>query len=304
MDQVAISVVIPTYNRKDLLKKSLETLMRQTLPPEKFEVIVVDDGSTDSTESLVKGFQERYVNIRYLKQSHGGTIRARNLGMKKGQGLIIALTDDDCLAQSDWLEQINKAFENHPQALGIEGKTKTHETEVNPFTTQIVNLEGGTYQTCNIAYKREILEKVGWLDENFPALACDDIDLALRILEFGPIYFAADAIVTHLPRQTSFKKEFNRVKSIESEFYLFLKHPDHFKEKYGYRHIFLQVVFVNSIWMRLFYLKHYAQWISKNPALYLKYLTRILLEIGFIFLLIPNFWLSFNKIRNSMINTI
>lgn len=330
MATIKISVIIPTYNRKDLLKKCLLTLLAQTYPKEKFEIIIVDDGSTDTTESFIKKLQKwsptaskpwrpairnsvgrnpapsrrtsglvrgKNPNLRFLKQSHDGVVKARNLGIKNARGEIIAFTDDDCLAKEKWLEEIDKAFNKNPKALGIEGKTLTYPTKVTPFTAQIVNTQGGGYQTCNIAYKKEVLKKLGGLDEKFLSPHCDDVDLALRVLKYGPIRFEPKAIVIHPPIKTTFKRELARVHRTPAEFYLFLRHPDYFKEKYGKKNLFYQVIFKNSIWIRLFHLKFYSPWIKKNPWLYLKFLFRTMLEIALIILSIPQLYLSYTKLK-------
>lgn len=295
---IKISVVIPTFNRKGLLKDCLQALFFQTYPKERFEIIVVDDGSTDGTHSLIKTLQKKNPNLYLFGQSRGGTSRARNLGIKNARGEIIAFTDDDCLSHKDWLEQLDNAFEKKPQALGIEGKTLTYPAKITPFTAQIVNLNGGGYQTCNIAYKRKILQKLGGFDEKFGLFHCDDVDFALMVLKRGSIHFEPKAIVVHPPRKTTFKRELTRVKQIPSEFRLFLKHPNYYQAKYGKKNLFSQVVFKNSIWIRLFHLKLYSGWIMKDPLIYLKFLTRTVLEIGLIIYSIPKFWHRYQRIKS------
>jgi len=291
-----ISVVIATYNRKNLLKNCLRALFDQSLPSKKYEIIVVDDGSTDGTKDFIKTYQKSHPSLRYLRQPHLGTTKARNLGLKKAKGEIIAFTDDDCIPKKNWFEEILRAFKKSQKLLGVEGKTIT-DGQATPLTSQIVNLKGGAYQSCNIAYKKKVLEKIGGFDEKFTLPHCDDVDLALRVLKFGSIYFSPKAVVVHPPRPTTFKQELGRIKHIASEFYLFLKHPDYFKEKYGHKNIFWQVVFKNSIWIRLFHLKYYFNWIRKNPRIYLKFFLRTTLEIGLIILLTPRFWLEYRKIK-------
>lgn len=299
MAKVKISVIISTYNRKNLLKKCLRTLFAQTYPEEKFETIVVDDGSTDTTASFIKTLQKQNPNLRYLRQPHGGVIRARNLGIKNARGEIVVFSDDDCLPKKNWLEQIEKAFKKNLLALGVEGKTLTFPAKVTPFTAQIVNTKGGGYQTCNIAYKKRILERVGGFDEMFLFPHCEDLDLALRVAKLGPICFAPKAVVIHPPRPTTFKQAFDRLQYLIPEFYFFLKHPDYFQEKYGQKNVFFQIVFVNSIWIRLFHLKFYSSWIRKNLFVYLKFFLRTILEIGLIIALVPKFWPSFKKLKGS-----
>lgn len=297
---IIISVVIPTHNRKNLLSNCLNTLFQQSFLRSQFEIIVCDDGSTDGTKEVVKNLQKKYSNLKLLTQLHGGVSKARNLGIKKARGEIIAFTDDDCLPQKDWLKQIANMFQENPKILGVEGKTLTYPDLVNPFTNQIVNTQGNGYQTCNIAYQRKILRKVGGQDEHFRYTHCDDVDLALRVLKYGQIIFQPKAIVIHPPHPTSFLAELDRVKRITAELYLFLKHPDYFYQKYGKGNIFWQVVFINSIWIRLFHLKLHFPYLKKNPLLYLKFFLRTILEIGLIFILLPRFYLSYLRLKRSV----
>src|SRR5690242_16282570 len=95
------SVVVPTYNRPQPLSRCLDALARLYYPREQFEVIVVDDGSTESLAALVKNFQER-LDIRYLREEHAGPGMARNVGAAHARGEYLAFTDDDCAPCPDW----------------------------------------------------------------------------------------------------------------------------------------------------------------------------------------------------------
>ena len=297
-----ISVVIPTYNRKNLLKSCLLALFSQTFPKENFEIIVVDDGSNDSTKSLINSLQKKYSNLRYFWQVNSGVCIARNLGLRHARGKIIAFTDDDCPPQKNWLREIDNSFRKHPQALGIEGKTTTYPEKITPLTAYIVNLKGGGFQTCNMAYKKTVLKKIGGFDENFPKLHCQDVELALRVKKLGTIIFTPKAIVIHPPRKTFLKNELGRIKRIPAEFRLFLKHPDYFAEKYGRSNYFLQIVFINSIRTRLFHLKFFSHWWRKNLSLYSLFFLRTVLEISLIIVLIPKLWRVYQKMKHDQEN--
>lgn len=292
-----LTVVVPTYNRKVLLKNCLLSLLGQTYPGPNYEVIVVDDGSTDGTLNLLSQYQAAYPRLKVFPQRHQGVIRARNFGIQKAKGKIIAFTDDDCLPEKDWLKQLVLTFRKNPQAKGIEGKTLTDMKKVTPFTSQIINTTGGGYQSCNIAYRKEILKKINGFDQGFFYPHGEDVDLALRVLQHGPIIFAPKVVVFHPPRPSGLIAELARVKRITAELRLFAKHPDYFFQKYGHRHIFLQVIFKNSIWIRLFHLKLQISWIRKNPYFYFKFLVRTFLEITYIFFLLPQFWYSYQQFK-------
>jgi len=115
-----ISVIIPTYNRKDQLEELLHSLNNQTLSPSQFEIIVVDDGSGDDTEEwLMKNIDKFKAKISFYTQIHRGPGAARNLGMEKAEGDIFAFTDTDCIAQPNWLENLIKPL--HSEKVGAVG---------------------------------------------------------------------------------------------------------------------------------------------------------------------------------------
>lgn len=297
-----ISVIIPTYNRKNLLKDCLQVLFTQTYPQERFEIIVADDGSTDETKNLIQKLSQTHHNLHYVYGKHRGVYAVRNLGIKKTLGEIIAFTDDDCLPKKDWLEQIDLAFKRNPKALGIEGKTLTYPEKTNLFTAYVINTQGGGYQTCNIAYKKAVLKKIGGFDTWYK-FHCGDIDLALQVLKVGSIIFAPEVLVVHPPRPTKFFSLIKSTRFITSEFRLFLKFPEFFSQKYPHRNIFSQVIFVNSIWQRLFLIKHFSDWLHKKPLSYLLYVTQKLLEITAILLQIPHFWKIYQELRQEFISS-
>src|SRR3989338_4706423 len=101
-----ISVIIPTYNRKRVLKRCLDSLSKQAY--NSYEIVVADDGSADGTEEMVKSLKNK--KIIYLKQQNLGCAAARNLGAKNSNGRIVALTDDDCILDKNWLKEIIATF--------------------------------------------------------------------------------------------------------------------------------------------------------------------------------------------------
>lgn len=101
--------------------------------------------------------------------------------------------DDDCVVTPDWLAAIAAAFETHPTALGVQGKTITDRAAVTPFTRQIEQLEGGQpYRTRNIGYRTDIIRDLGGFDERL--IRGEDVVLGMQVLERGSIVFAPDAV--------------------------------------------------------------------------------------------------------------
>ncbi|MBN2547921.1 MAG: glycosyltransferase family 2 protein [Anaerolineales bacterium] len=103
MSGLLFSVIICTYNRADLLAQALETVCQQTLPKERYEIIVVDNNSTDHTSEVVKRCQAAYSNVFYYLDQEAGSSHARNWGARKARGQYLAFLDDDCKAPEGWL---------------------------------------------------------------------------------------------------------------------------------------------------------------------------------------------------------
>lgn len=224
MSEQKISVVVPTRNRANLLKRCLKSLKDQDY--QNFEVIVIDDGSKDETKKITKQF-EKELDLKYLFQENKGPTAARNLGIKKAKGGIVAFIDDDCLASEKWLKMINKAL---VKVEGVEGETVS-DNGVTPFSHYIKNIKGSQYPTCNIAYRKEALEKVGGLDEKFPIPFREDSDLAFSILERGgKIEFACEALVNHPPFEESWLKALVKKRNFFYDPLLFKKHPQMYKK--------------------------------------------------------------------------
>ena len=119
---VFLSVIIPSFNRICLLRKTVESLLKQSYPQNKYEIIVVDDGSTDETEEIIKKLQNKSsCNLKYCFQKNKGPAAARNLGIRYANGEIVAFVDSDCIVSSTWIEEICKGYDNEKIA-GIGGR--------------------------------------------------------------------------------------------------------------------------------------------------------------------------------------
>lgn len=184
-----VSVVVPTRNRSGRLAGLLRSLSAQALDAERFEVIVVDDGSTDDTaELLAEESQRRELQVTRLPGGGEGPAAARNAGWRAARAPLVAFIDDDCEAAPDWLERMLVAATEHRGAI-IQGPTTPIPRETaltGPFTrTKIISEPGPWFQTCNILYPRRVLERVGGFDESFREALGEDTDLGWRARELG-----------------------------------------------------------------------------------------------------------------------
>jgi GT2 family glycosyltransferase len=200
-----LSVVVSTHNRPAALARLLAGLRAQALASDRFEVIVVDDGSAGSgtqavlSDELERGaLRLRMVRHRVARGPAGG----RNTGWRAAQAPLVAFTDDDCVPEAGWLSAALEVSLEHPGAI-IQGRTEPNPAELwcrGVFSRTIsVSALGPQYETCNIVYPREVLESLGGFDEAFgPRPTAEDTDLAWRAIEAGcPTAFAAEAIVFH-----------------------------------------------------------------------------------------------------------
>ena len=194
----SISVIIPVYNRSTLINRAIKSVMEQTMLPD--EIIVIDDGSTDGTDNIVKN---RYPDVILLKQKNRGVSCARNNGINNAKGTWLALLDSD----DEWLpEKLEK------QLLGLRNdsnKKICHTDEiwirngvrVNPMNKHR-KYGGNTYKYClplcvispsSIIIHKEIFKNVGLFDEDLPV--CEDYDLWLRICSRYPVLYLQEKLI-------------------------------------------------------------------------------------------------------------
>jgi GT2 family glycosyltransferase len=197
-----ISVVISTYNRPQHVELLLAALRGQTLAPEAFEVIVVDNGSTaSSTQAVLESERRRgALALRTVRhETTRGPAGGRNSGWRVAAAPLVAFTDDDCVPDAGWLAALLDASTQHPGAI-VQGRTEPAHNHIGLLDRSVtVTALGPQYETCNIAYPRALLEQLDGFDETFGIVpAGEDTDLAWRALELGAeAVFAGDAVVFH-----------------------------------------------------------------------------------------------------------
>jgi GT2 family glycosyltransferase len=203
-----VSIVVPTYNRSNFIEKTFSSLVNQDYPKDQFEIIVVDDGSSDGTTEILERFKRDYPFFQYLSQSNKGPATARNLGIQHAQGEIILFMDDDCIADKSWVKELVRGYEDQ-QAGGVAGLVKyvpPNNNISNQFAAQAkgagpeVNARGELdfFVTANASFRRAVLNQVGGFDETFPHAAHEDVDLSYRVRQAGwKLLYCERAIVDH-----------------------------------------------------------------------------------------------------------
>ncbi len=205
MSTIKLSVVIPTYNSAPLILRCLESLEQQTSRKAEFEVIVVDDGSTDDTVRVLQDYlRQTSLQLHVLHPPHAGPAQARNHGIAVSQSDWIAFLDADIVTGPDWVNRALELVENHPFVGGFEGCTRIGEVEkVTPFTHQMCNPHGGRYPTCNLILRKQLCHFYPKYEIPFR----EDTDLAFSVLESGyEIRFDASLVAYHPPLHPNYKR--------------------------------------------------------------------------------------------------
>lgn len=194
------SVVIPVHNRPALLRRVLDALGRQSVSPEAFEVIVCDDGSDDNMTHVTRDCAASLPRLRLLRQEHKGPAAARNLGIREASAPLVVFLDSDVIPGPTVVEALAHALETHPDWQGAEARLEPLGGRDTVCWDGPHSETGGQYHTAAIAYRAAVLVQVGGMDESFTGAACEDVDLAVRVMEHGPIGFVSSAVVRH-PRR-------------------------------------------------------------------------------------------------------
>lgn len=241
-----LSVVIPTYNQTKVLPKSIAAVFNQTLPREQYEVLVINDGSTDDTHKIVKSLQEKY-DFRYFSQENKGAGAARNKGIKEAKNEIIVLIQDDIIATPNFLEEHLLFHQKYPEEnVAVVGFTTWHpDLKITPFMHWLEH--GGpqfdydrikgkkevdhlAFYTSNLSLKRKFLFDHGLFDESFTVAggtAYEDTELGFRLTKKGmKLLYNPSAIAYHLHPKTLKSVCHRRFFEGKMSHKLYVKHPD------------------------------------------------------------------------------
>ncbi len=227
-----VSVVVCSYNGAATLRGCLEALQKVDYPD--FEVILVDDGSKDSTQSIVAEFPL----VKNILQPNRGLSVARNVGMQAASGEIIAYTDSDCMPDSDWLYfLVSTLLHSSYAAVGGPNLNPPAQGPIPaavaacpgaPTHVLLSDTEAEHIPGCNMAYWKSVLEEIGGFDPEFRT-AGDDVDLCWRLMQAGHrVGFSPSALVWH-HRRFTMQAYFRQQKGYgEAEAMLRFKHMQYF----------------------------------------------------------------------------
>ncbi len=201
-----VSVVIPVYNRARTLQACLTSLFAQTYPRERYEIIVVDDGSTDDTVEQARLSATAWNGtFRLLQKPNEGPASARNVGIRASEADVIAFTDSDCIAAPDWLEHLVSAL-MASDASGVggplinrppQGWVEEYLHAAGFFRHRVRHGQVEYLLTANAAFRRTALLAMHGFSEREGAW-CEDADLSFRLIQSGyRLLLAEQGIVTH-----------------------------------------------------------------------------------------------------------
>ncbi len=191
MKSPPFSVVIPAYNEEKYLPLCLKSLFNQDFPKSNYEIIVVDNASTDKTANIAKKFK-----VQLIKEPKKGVVYARQAGFMKAKGKIICSTDADCIVPKNWLKKINFAFKKNPYLVAVGGTFELINvdsffkliiklsTPPGLFVDQLLRAGTGLYGP-NLAIKKNSFRKIGGFDTSL--IAGEDIEITKRLLPLGKI---------------------------------------------------------------------------------------------------------------------
>jgi GT2 family glycosyltransferase len=231
-----MSVVIPTYQRPELLLRCIDALYNQIFPKDEYEIIVVSDGPDQKTKVALSSLADSGKPlIRFLSlKEKGGPAAARNFGWRSSASKLIAFTDDDCIPDAKWLLGFWNAFlRTAGSKAAFTGKTSVPIPSVpTDYERNIAQLETAEFITANCACTKAALEKVGGFDEQFTMAWREDSDLQFKFLEQGiPIINVRNAIVTHPVRKAPWGVSIKEEKKGIFNALLYKKFPSLYKKR-------------------------------------------------------------------------
>jgi len=204
------SVIIPVYNGQATIARCLDALAAQTLAAEQFEVIVVDDGSTDTSRAVAAAcmIQHKLMHWRVVGQSNAGPAAARNYGATLAQSSLLLFTDADCAPAPQWIEALLSAFVQ-PDVIGAKGTYLTDQTGLTPRFVQaeyedrydrMLDSERIDFvDTYSAAYRRDIFLENGGFATVFTTASVEDQEFSFRLAAKGyRLVFAPEAKVKHI----------------------------------------------------------------------------------------------------------
>jgi glycosyltransferase involved in cell wall biosynthesis len=195
-----VTVVVPTYSRPHLLPRLIEALEGQTLPHDRFEIVIVDNASPDDTSArLAELAATTSLRLRHLVEHRRGPAATRNAGWRASQAPVVAFIDDDCVPEPAWLAAGLSTVLSHDRIGVVQGGVRKPDGALLGDWTLWRQVTGQTpyFEGCNIFYRRLALEQAGGFDEDIGNYG-EDAALGWSVVDAGwQRGYAADAVAYH-----------------------------------------------------------------------------------------------------------
>lgn len=204
------SVVVPVYNGATVIESCLDSLARQTVALDAYEIIVVDDGSTDRTAQTTASWAKAHpeVALRLVRQAHAGPAAARNVGARAAEAPLLLFTDADCRAIPGWIEALLRGFDAPERPAGLMGTYLSDQTALAARFAQVefedryrrmVRTQSiDVVATYSAAFRRDVFLAEGGFDPSFPKANNEDVEFSYRLSEAGHrMHFVPEAQVYH-----------------------------------------------------------------------------------------------------------
>jgi glycosyltransferase involved in cell wall biosynthesis len=282
-----ISVVVCTYNRAALLRDALRSLFAQKAEDLSYEIIVIDNNSSDDTPATVESLKsESPVPLRYFRESRQGNAYARNAGVEQAEASIIVFLDDDCTADENWLTTIKHAFDRDPELDFVGGRVLPVWERDPPswlntahwaplalldYGTETLNIDGQTPRgllTANIAIRKEVFEELGGFLPSLQRVkgsigSMEDHEFLMRICRSGKcgLYLPGSITWAGVDPERMTKAYHRRWHTGHGHFYAVLNDPEWERSKFSLAgvpsHLYKQTA--------LHALRWFASILKRNP---------------------------------------
>lgn len=227
-----VSVIVPVYNGEKTIEECITSLLNQKYPKDRYEIIIVDNNSTDNTAQIIQRYPVRYLKEEKIKSSYA----ARNKGVKNAKGEILAFTDADCIASDKWLKEGVKSFDEEKVGC-VAGKIKGYlpNSEVEKYLieknvlSQEITLNHFFLpfpQTANVFYRKDVFAKIGFFEERWVSGGDADFAWRMQIETSYRIKFSPEAIIFHKHRSTAKAMFVQRIKWGKGSVLLYKKYKN------------------------------------------------------------------------------
>lgn len=284
-----ISIVIIAYNEEKDIRDCIQAILNQTVSD--FELVIIDDGSTDNTGKVVCEFKDSRI-LYFKSKKNQGYASARNKGIEHSKGKFIFFTDADCVPKADWLSQGLKKIKESETIAEVGGKTYFGKNK-GPYSLSdrttfekayFPSRNENIFSTHNAVYRRTVLESVSGFDPRYND-GGEDIDLAIRILKSAGFLFKynQNMVVYHKPKSFKFSEGFSVTKRLSNHLLLIKDHKDYLNLLRSYAYywrICLPLHFISLFFPPALY------WIFKYKNKKIKNVKDVLFLVPFYFSLV------------------